>query len=118
MFSTIKGDSLILEAPQNMSVGIGNMVNISCRGNGRIIWVIDGVQVREQRDVNIFITDRNIIAEAGQMDVSKVVIIGSVRNNGTEVICRVESIDIFGPFEQSPPTYLLVYGKLFLSLSN
>lgn len=109
--SHYEGDLMIFEAPQNLSLGVGITTNLTCRGNGPIVWVFDGLQIRDE---NPALEKKGIVAETGRMNSAALVITGSgggddTNNNGTVFFCRVER-NVFDAVE-SEPAHLLIYGK-------
>ena len=99
---------LLFEAPQNASLGVGITTNLTCYGDGKIVWEINEFQIRGPNEAATLINE-GIFSDYARINSSTTRIIGSSSNNGTKIVCRVEKSLL--NFEASEPAYLLVYGK-------
>ena len=102
---------MISQPPSNVTAALDTNATFSCRGNGDIIWEIDGTQVITEGLVQSF-TDVGVYAPLPTPNVSELIMTATEMNNVNRTIrCVVPSDIIVGESERSEPVHLLVYGE-------
>ena len=108
---------LITQPPESTSAALGTNATFSCRGNGEIIWEIDGTQVLTEQHVQLFSREK-VYVPLPTPSVSELIMTATEMNNFTRTIqCLVDPGIGIEPqsIEKSDPVYLFVYaGKLTL----
>ena len=106
--------AVITEAPQNTRAPIGTNVTFTCRGNGLIIWIIGGLQVRSPSRV-ASLAEEGVFVELGRHNFSEVMMTATVNLNMSNfrfITCRVEVGDVIsGDAVNSEEVSLFVYGE-------
>jgi len=109
-------DNLIIEGPEaNLSSPIGFDVNLTCRGNGLIIWVINETQIRGMDNTIALLAERGVFPEVDVLNNSNLTIMASVNSNRTTYACRVEAGELFSGnlrFQLGEESLFTVYGEL------
>ena len=74
-------------------------MTFTCRGNGLIVWIIGGLQIRSPSRVASLAEDQGVFVELGKHNFSQVVMTASVNLNMSNfrfITCRVEIGDVIG----------------------
>ncbi len=92
-------------------------MSIVCRGNGKIVWDFNDVQVRGDMRVADF-RDIGIFTNIDQFNESTTVILASDRTDNYRMVCRIEQGNVVSgvKFQLSPRAYFSVFGECFLVL--
>ena len=109
----------MIEGPQNVSAPLGFNRSVSCRGNGNIVWVFNGIQIRSADRIENFRTI-GVYTNVGQVNESTTAIIASEMTNNYNIECRVEQGNIVNglTFHRSPVAVFTVFGKNLFLLPN
>ena len=102
---------MITQPPENVTAALGTNATFSCRGNGDIIWEIDGTQVKIALFVELF-TKEKVYVPLPTPSVSELIMTATEMNNFTRsVMCQVDPGIGVGEVEESEPVCLTVFGE-------
>ena len=97
---------MITQPPESTTAALGTNATFSCRGNGEIIWEIDGTQVLTEQHVQLFSCEK-VYVPLPTPSVSELIMTASEMNNFTRTIrCLVDPGIRVGLVEKSDPVYL------------
>ncbi|XP_064398058.1 uncharacterized protein LOC135344731 [Halichondria panicea] len=101
---------LLYEAPQNISAPKGFNVSVVCRGNGKIVWEFNDIQVRGDRRIADF-RAIGIFTNIDQFNESTTVILASDLTDNYRMVCRIEQGNFVSgvKFQRSSPAYFSVF---------
>ena len=107
---------MITQPPESTTAALGTNATFSCRGNGEILWEIDGTQVMTEQRVQLFSREK-VYVPLPTPSVSELIMTATEMNNFIRTIqCVVDEGIGVGEIEDSDPvSYLFVYGKLTLT---
>ncbi len=113
--STPEVTGILFEAPQNISAPYGFNVSIFCRGNGKIVWDFNDVQVRGPQRILDFLAI-GIFTKFDELNESTTVILASTSTENYRIACRVERGSILNgvEFQRSPIAYFGIFSEFFL----
>ena len=102
---------MITHSPKNATAALSTNATFSCRGNGEILWEIDGTQVLTEDLVQLF-AELGVYVPLPTPNVSELIMTATEMNNFTRTIqCLVDPGIGVGQLEESDLVRLLVYGE-------
>lgn len=109
---------MLLQPPESTTAALGTNATFSCHGSGRVLWEINGTQVRDQMQLQDF-ADVQIFVHLPRDDFNELIVTATRVNNATlQVICLVDPFAGAGSPVESDPVQLLVYGKCIHSFGE
>ena len=101
---------MITQPPVSTTAALGTNATFSCRGIGRVLWQINGTQVRGASQPPVFAIAQ-IFVPLPRDNFSELIVTATRETNATLVIiCTVDPISGVGDSVGSDPVQLLVYG--------
>ena len=96
-------------------------MTFTCRGNGEIVWIVGGIQIRSPLRVAA-VAEEGIFVEVGRRNFSQLVMTASVNLNTSVlrfIVCRVETGDIITESDSvdSEEVSLFVFGELIIQIN-
>ena len=102
---------MITKPPESNTAALGTNATFTCRGNGEVFWEISGSQVQTEQQVQLFALEK-VYVPLPTPSVSQLIMTATEMNNFTRTIqCVVDPGFGVGPYEESDPVHLLVYGE-------
>ena len=103
---------MITQPPQSTIAALGTNATFFCRGDGSVLWQINGSQVRDPGQLPVFAGFKVFVPLPRQSFSELIVTATEVTNATLEIICVVDPGIGMGDIDSSDPVQLLVYGKL------
>ena len=102
---------MITLPPVSTTAALGANATFSCNGTGRVLWQINGSQVRDAGQLPTF--ERvQVYVPLPRDDSSEVIVTATRETNATlRIMCVVDPGIGMGDLDTSDPVRLLVYGK-------
>ena len=98
------------------TAALGTNATFSCRGIGRVLWLINGTQVRAANQPPVF-ANTQVFVPLPRDSFSELIVTATRVTNATLVIiCIVDPISGVGDSVGSDPVQLLVYGMSVISI--
>ena len=102
---------LITQPPENVTAALGTNATFTCRGNGKVLWEVDGTQIMTEQQVQLF-AEVGVYVPLPTPSVSELIMTATEMNNFTRsIICRVDPGIRVGAVEKSDPVHLTVFGE-------
>ena len=102
---------MITQPPESTTAALDTNATFSCRGIGKVLWEINGTQVRDASQVPVFANVR-VFVPLPRDNFSELTVTATRDTNATLVIiCTVDPFIGVGDPDRSEPVRLLVYGK-------
>ena len=101
---------MITQPPVSITAALGTNATFSCRGSGKILWQINGTQIRVGYQVTNFASIQVFVPPP--RDSSSELIVTATRETNVTlmIICAVDQGVGVGNLARSDPVQLLVYG--------
>ena len=101
---------MLTQPPVSTTAALGTNATFSCRGIGRVLWQINGAQVRDASQPLVF-ANAQVFVPLPRDSSSELIVTATRETNATLVIiCVMDSVIGMGNFVRSNPVQLLVYG--------
>ena len=101
---------IITQPPVSITAALDTNATFSCRGNGEVLWQINGTQIRTANQVPNFASIQ-VFVPLPRDSSSELIITATGETNATLIIiCAVDQGVGMGTFVRSDPVRLLVYG--------
>ena len=101
---------MITQPPVSITAALGTNATFSCRGNGKVLWQINGTQIRAAYQVPNFASIQ-VFVPLPRDSSSEVIVTATGETNTTlMIICAVDQGVGMGNLVRSNPVQLLVYG--------
>ena len=101
---------MITQPPVSTTAALGTNATFSCRGAGSVLWQINGTQVRDATQLQVF-EDEQVFVPLPRDSSSELIVSATEVTNATLVImCIVDPGIGMGDPSMSDAVQLLVYG--------
>ena len=99
---------MLTQPPVSTTAALGTNATFSCRGIGRVLWLINGAQVRDASQPPVF-ANAQVFVPLPRDNFSELIV--TATNTTLVIICVVDPISGISDSVRSDPVQLLVYGK-------
>ena len=101
---------MITQPPVSTTAALGTNVTFSCHGIGRVLWLINGTQVRDASQPPVFVNAQVFIPLPRDSSSELIITATRVTNATLVIICLVDPVSGVSESARSDPVQLLVYG--------
>ena len=103
---------MILQPPESTTAALGANATFSCRGNGKVLWEINGTQVQDASQVQMF-SSIYVFVPLPNDSISELIVTASTTINASlTIVCIVEPEHYNNIIAyNSSQVQLFVYGK-------
>ena len=109
---------MLTQPPESITAALGTNVTFSCSGIGRVLWEINGTQIRDDIQLPNHVSIQ-VFASLPRDGFNELTVTATRRTNATlMIVCLVDPSAGVGTTVESNPVRLLVYGKCYSILGN